>query len=774
MLNNKKFLKNNYALISALSIIVVIIISTALPAGLSIINSAYAHSLPVTENPAPNSIIPKGVPLPPKLTIDFSERPSPTVSTIQVLNSKNDPVNNGDFKIIGDHDREAMTTLDTKKLTDGVYTVSWETQSLDDGHIARGSYVFGVGNVGPGATASFVTGKTSQQALQIQSVTSTLDGVIKWPMIVSQAAIVGGIFSHLFLWENFGSKMGGRRVIRYGLKYDNANIQWLRRFFIILIACSVAILAAGSSLLFLQITELSLHNNFSSYWSVFVSQISGPSGLEWILRSITSIIVIVSAVGYYYIIKRNMRKLTIGSVDIESPRNNLERKDREEEHRPSNNKTNKANLASSLLYVALIAGSISIFSNSITSHNAGVHFLPSLSISLDWVHFMAVSIWVGGLFYISSVLITAMRTRATTTTTTVASSSSDRMTRESRQPVSDDEKSRSIFLYYLALLLPRFSLLATISLGVIGVSGLYMAWINLHSLNSLFNTAYGNILIIKLSAAFPLVLLGAYHQLRLHRSAVLVASLGQGRGRIDGAGSTGSSSDDRATDGGAGKDPRIDNNVPVSQTFSNNYGGEINNKNNNNPLKDKGKIKDIPARFSKTIKIESLLAMGVLLVASLLTITSPPAMNMGISSMAASMSSSSSSMSGMSMTPAKNSTYTIQTKIMKVNTKLEINPFYSGFNTFKVAFTDASGRPNTKVNAVEMTFINTAANMGPIVANLQKTGPGVFSVTGAYISQPGEWDIALAAQRVQDLDLNYEFTAKVTNPPSVSQGGSTC
>ena len=165
--------------------------------------------------------------------------------------------------------------------------------------------------------------------------------------------------------------------------------------------------------------------------------------------------------------------------------------------------------------------------------------------------------------------------------------------------------------------------------------------------------------------------------------------------------------------------------------------------------------------------------MGVLLVASLLTITSPPAMNMGISSMAASMSSSSSSMSGMSMTPAKNSTYTIQTKIMNVNTKLEINPFYSGFNTFKVTFTDANGRPNTKVNAVEMTFINTAANMGPIVANLQKTGPGVFSVTGAYISQPGEWDIALAAQRVQDLDLNYEFTAKVTNAPSAPQGGST-
>ena len=537
MSNGKKFPKNNYSLIAVLSIITAVLIPTGVPVGLSIINYAYAHSLPVTETPAPNSIVPKGTPLPSKVTIDFSERPSPSVSTIQVLNSKNEPVNNGDFKIIGDHDREAMTTLDTKKLTDGVYTVSWETQSLDDGHIARGSYVFGIGNVGPGAASS---GKTAQQALQIQSVTSTLDGIIKWPMIVSQAAVVGGIFSHLFLWEHFGSKIEGRRLVSYGFGYDKTNIQWLRRFFIILIACSVAILVAGSSLLFLQITELSLHNNISSYWSVFVSQISGPSGLEWIMRSITSLIVIASAVGYYYIIKGNMRKLTTGRVDIESPQKNLERKE-EEEHKPYNN--NRTNLASSLLYIALIAGSISIFSNSITSHNAGVHFLPSLSISLDWVHFMAVSIWVGGLFYISSVLLTAIRTRATTTTSRAAAST-DRMTREATEPISDSDKSRSIFLYYLALLLPRFSLLATISLGVIGVSGLYMAWIQLHSLNSLFSSSYGNILIIKLSAALPLVLLGAYHQLRLHRSAVLVASLGQGRGR---RGSTSSSSDNIGT-----------------------------------------------------------------------------------------------------------------------------------------------------------------------------------------------------------------------------------
>ena len=50
---------------------------------------------------------------------------------------------------------KAMTTLYSHKLTDGVYTVSWMTQSADDGHIARGSYAFGIGNIGPGAAGYY-------------------------------------------------------------------------------------------------------------------------------------------------------------------------------------------------------------------------------------------------------------------------------------------------------------------------------------------------------------------------------------------------------------------------------------------------------------------------------------------------------------------------------------------------------------------------------------------------------------------------------------------
>jgi copper transport protein len=149
---------------------------------------------------------------------------------------------------------------------------------------------------------------------------------------------------------------------------------------------------------------------------------------------------------------------------------------------------------------------------------------------------MAVSMWVGGLFYISTVLLSAIRANTTisktaTATSTIASTPS----KIPKKTVSNKEKEKSTTTlsetYYLALLLPRFSLIATISLGVIGVSGLYMAWIHLDSINALFDTSYGNTLIIKLSAILPLVLLGAYHQLILHRNVALAANIGRQEGK---------------------------------------------------------------------------------------------------------------------------------------------------------------------------------------------------------------------------------------------------
>jgi methionine-rich copper-binding protein CopC len=280
-------------------------------------NIAHAHSFPVTQIPAANSIIQKGSALPSRIIIDFSERPDPNVSTIQVLNSRNERVDKGDFVIVGDHDRKAMTTLDTHKLADGVYTVSWMTQSNDDGHVARGSYIFGIGNVGPGAAttsiSSSINGKLNQRQPQVTAVTSNVDGIIKWPLIVSQAAIVGGIFSHFFLWEKFGSSIERKNIgnannnsDKGSSEYNKANLPSLKRFSIILIASSVAIIASACSSVFLQVIELSPNNTISAYISVLKLMLHGSAGITWLVQSITAAVIIACSLSYYYLSKRQI------------------------------------------------------------------------------------------------------------------------------------------------------------------------------------------------------------------------------------------------------------------------------------------------------------------------------------------------------------------------------------------------------------------------------------------------------------------------------------
>lgn len=726
-----------------------------------LLKNAYAHAIPVNQTPAPDSIFEKDD-LPSKVIINFSERPVPSVSTIQVLNEKNERVDNGDFVIIGDHDREAMTTLDTTKLTDGVYTVSWMAQSADDGHIAKGSYVFGIGNVGVSSsakTSSSIEGLSNdQQNYKVQAVTSSLDGLIKWPLIISQITVIGVIFSHLFIWDLFGKK-----IILNKNKKSTANpgsdtltnnmmstSRYNKRFTFILVIACVTIIISANVLLFLQVNELVVNNNMSNYVSIFLSLMQGPSGFLWFIRIVTSIIIIVCLIAYYYFIK-NKEKTESNKI---KSHNDLYRFGKEDQI----NSFKKINLNNEklvpllLLSISFIAGSVSIFANSLTSHNAAVEFFPTIAVFLDWIHFMGVSLWIGGLFYISAILLTTIKERTKNRDQETINESIEvgKNTVIPNKTFSLNVKKRFTFNYYLALLLPRFSLIATLSLGIIGISGIYMAWINVQSFNFLFNSEYGHILIIKLISIVPLIILGGYHQLKLHNTVVHIASLGE-------------NSDNNRKNSNLDESNIID--------LSNNRKKNLNSKRKQNTETTKANQIDIFGKFSKTIKIESLIAIGVLLVASLLTTTSPPSstsMNMP------SMDEASHTMMMMSndgfgksnnmpMTNLQNNSYVKEVNILNVTTKLEINPFYSGFNTFKITFTDSHKEPYSNISTVRMIFKNEQADIGPITKKLNQISPGIYAITGGYISQPGEWNIAMAAQRPSNYDLNYKFISIINS-----------
>jgi copper transport protein len=563
---------------------------------------AYGHAVPVSYSIEPNRVFEDTSSVPSRIVMSFSERPDPRTSYIRVLDAQNERIDNNDFTISTTSAREASVTIYTSRLQDdSIYTISWRTLSLDDGHITEGAYVFGIGNI---ADISAAGG-----GQETRYVTSTLDALFKWPLIVAQTAIVGGAFAHLFF---------SRSVLPAG---ENVAI---KRLAIIIIASSVAIAGFATALLFVQASNLATSEN-SDYLSIFQSLVSGsPSGSVWMLRAASSAAIIALAIGYYVVARKGRR-------------------------------------STPLMMAILVAGAASIFSNSMLSHNSAAPVYPELAIFTDWLHFMSVSVWVGGLFYFSAVAMEMIRAAS---------------------------KGDSIQTHrHLSLLLPRFSILATTSLGIIGITGIYMAWIHIHDFEFLFQTAYGTSLIVKLSAAAPMVALGGYHQLILHKNMVLLAA----GGRHVTAGS-----DNRGT-------------------------------------------KNATSRFSKTVKIESIIGIGVLLAASFLTITSPPSQQHH------------QAMGG------ANTGYLHTVPVDNTEVTFAISPFQVGVNTFTVMLRNEAGQPPTNIQNVFMRFTNTEAGIGPIIAALEKTNDGTYSVTGAFLSQPGTWKIDFIAQRTDAYDLNHSF-----------------
>ena len=116
-----------------------------------------------------------------------------------------------------------------------------------------------------------------------------------------------------------------------------------------------------------------------------------------------------------------------------------------------------------------------------------------------------------------------------------------------------------------------------------------MAWLQLQSIESLFDSSYGYILVIKLCVIAPMIALDAYHQFRLHYAMIQIAQMKES-GSQEQFGSTSDIFEKRTS--------------------------HINLVDQYDPFK----------RFSKTIKIESLIGISVLVVSSFLTITSPPSM----------------------------------------------------------------------------------------------------------------------------------------------------
>ncbi len=121
---------------------------------------------------------------PSSVSIVFGETPDPRLSSITVVNSTATDVDAGATTVVPGKPAELQVQL-KPRLTNGVYTVTWKTVSTVDGHLATGSFAYGVG------VAASAVPRTS--AVVGANPPSPLAVVTRLVLFVALISVVGAI-----------------------------------------------------------------------------------------------------------------------------------------------------------------------------------------------------------------------------------------------------------------------------------------------------------------------------------------------------------------------------------------------------------------------------------------------------------------------------------------------------------------------------------------------------------------------------------------------------
>jgi hypothetical protein len=180
-------------------------------------------------------------------------------------------MDNNDFKITGENERRGTVTVDKSLIKNDIYSVSWSTLSLDDGHVAKGTYVVGVG-VGSSLPADSVHKTVTDNNI----VYSPAMAIVKIPIVVGQVYVLGFVFSQLFIWKDI-SKQELRNIIDSLLR---------RRLTNSIIAISIAMAIAATLIPVFQSTTIS--ETQSDYLkNLVLLYFETTNGIAWLIRIIS-------------------------------------------------------------------------------------------------------------------------------------------------------------------------------------------------------------------------------------------------------------------------------------------------------------------------------------------------------------------------------------------------------------------------------------------------------------------------------------------------------
>lgn len=297
---------------------------------------AFAHAFLERSEPADNVILNES---PTEFRLWFSEPLSNEFSTAQVLDTSGNVVTLEKIEISAENPR-LMILYFPPDLPEGAYSILWKVLSTADGHFTEGLLVFGVGST---ADLSSATAVQSETAVPIPEI------ILRWLNFVALMGVVGAF-------------------VVVSLVLDITNYP--------LIIASIQSMARQRILRF-------------AYWFTLFSIIGGISWLIWQAFAITQTLpdgTSLFETGWQWLSKTRLGLLWVAKqallVIIFALLHLM------------NSKKLRSIWEKIALFI-LIIGVVAM--QSLTSHAAALNEATMLAIVVDSLHFIAASIWVGGL-----------------------------------------------------------------------------------------------------------------------------------------------------------------------------------------------------------------------------------------------------------------------------------------------------------------------------------------------------------------------------------------
>ncbi len=302
-------------------------------------------------------------------------------------------------------------------LPEGTYSAVWKARSLIDGHVTNGSVGFSVGVSSPPASLLPPPGTPDPAT----ALPAPADALVRWLSYLAAAVTMGSLLFGLFVWRPAVRRWKGQSE-----EIEVYTTRLLRKLALVGI-CGLALASLGLAIV--QAAEAG-----APLWQLLSGRTGALIGMRLALLAVLALLV---------------RRL---------PSSGAGRAGR--------------------WWVASAMGAGMLLTFSLQSHTAA--FDSWLALTLDWVHLIAMTAWLGGLLPLS-VLVRPTETR-----------------RE-----------------LLAVLVPRFSIVALTSVGMLSVTGLYSAILHVRTLDALVTTSYGQALSVKVGLFALLIGLGAINLLVL-------------------------------------------------------------------------------------------------------------------------------------------------------------------------------------------------------------------------------------------------------------------